>query len=553
MQQATACLMARLVSKEQQMLRHFRQLFDQKALLQNLNCQSKCQPQISLQKTHLRCLSTDIKRVSPANILSPVPDINIPNVSFAEFMFSKWDEFKDDLAVVDYPTKRQYTYRQLKEYSIKVASALYKQGYRSGDVIASFTINLPEFTILFAAASALGVAISPVNPSYTASELSRQLCHSHAKGVFTIPQLLPVVTDAIRDCNLPHDVKVYTFGHAVDGAQFFGSLMEDDGKDFPENVDIDPAKHVLTLPYSSGTTGLPKGVMLSHRNIISNLLQIGTLMDVVRGDRTVGLLPFFHIYGMVVVQFASLMAGSQMITVPRFEPELFLNVLEKEKITYINIVPPIVVFLAKHPLVSKFNLSTLRWLISGAAPLGEDLTKECQERIGCPIYQGYGLTETSPVLNFDRAPGHPGTIGWLVPNTIAKLVDVETGKPVEIGQLGEYCIKGPQQMLGYLNNQEATDDMVDKDGWLHTGDLGYLREDGMVVIEDRLKELIKYKGFQVPPAELEGLLLTHPAVQDAAVIGVPDSEAGELPRAYVVLKHNASAEAEDIIKFVEGM
>lgn len=511
-----------------------------------------CPRKRSLTRGSFQSLSTG-SALDPGNIRSPVPDIEIPKINFAELMFQRCDEFKDLIALEDFLTGRKYTYKQLKDFSIRVASALRKQGYKKGDVIATFTINIPEFSILILAAAALGVAVSTANPAYTAAELSRQLSHCGATAVFTIPQLVPVVKEAVQDPDMPHLVKeVYTFGHKEEGVEFFNTLMEDDGRSFPENLDLDPMEDVWLMPYSSGTTGLPKGVMLTHHNIVANVLQLREILRLTAGvDKTLGLLPFFHIYGLTAVQYATLYDGGHLVTVPRFDPEMFLKSIQNKKISIVHAVPPIVLFLAKHPVVSKFDLSSIKFMISGAAPLGEALTIECQNRLGFPIYQGYGLTETSPVINLDGPPGHPGTIGTLMPNTVAKIVNVETGKPAKVGEMGEYCMKGPQNMLGYLHNQQATDEMIDKDGWLHTGDLGILREDGFVVIEDRLKELIKYKGFQVPPAELEGLLLTHPAVQDVGVIGIPEEGVGELPRAYIVLKPKATATAEDIVKFVE--
>ncbi|XP_076455598.1 putative 4-coumarate--CoA ligase 3 [Babylonia areolata] len=217
----------------------------------------------------------------------------------------------------------------------------------------------------------------------------------------------------------------------------------------------------------------------------------------------------------------------------------------------LHAVPPVVLFLAENPTVDDFDLTSVRLMVCGAAPLGTSLTEECQTRLRVPIYQGYGLTETSPVITVDFSPGHPGTIGHLLPNTRARLVDPKTGKAVGLGEMGEYCMQGPQKMMGYYHNQQATDDMIDNQGWLQTGDLGYVKEDGFVVIEDRLKELIKYKGSQVPPAELESLLLTHPAVKDAGVIGVHSEGEGELPRAYVVIKPNMTATQHDICRFVE--
>ncbi|KAK7104284.1 hypothetical protein V1264_019032 [Littorina saxatilis] len=505
----------------------------------------------ALVRSSARCLSSG-PVTSPADIRSRIPDVEIPDVSFAEFILGRCDEFKDNIAVSDYLTGRKYTYQQIKDFARRVASALHKRGYKKGDVITTSTLNLPEFPILVLAAASLGVIVSPANHMYTAAELSRMLEHNGACAIFTIPQLLPLVKEAISDPNVSGRIKeTFTFGHEEEGALFFHTLMEDDGKSFPENVDIDPKKDVLLMPYSSGTTGLPKGVMLSHHNIVANIMQLRDLLRVSPDEKTIALLPFFHIYGLTAVQFGSLYNGAQLVTIPRFEPEMFLKAMHEEKITILHAVPPIVLFLAKHPMVANFDLSNVSYMVSGAAPLSESLTMECQNRLGFPIFQGYGLTETSPVINIDCHPGYPGTIGLLVPNTKAKLVDVDTGEPVKVGELGEYCMDGPQKMLGYLNNQQATDEMIDKDGWLHTGDLGYMREDGMVVIEDRLKELIKYKGYQVPPAELEGLLLTHPAVSDASVIGIPEEGVGELPRAYVVLKPDVTVTPEEISKFVE--
>ncbi|KAL8601563.1 hypothetical protein ACOMHN_003829 [Nucella lapillus] len=408
--------------------------------------------------------------LSPGDIRSHVPDVDIPVISFAEFIFSRCDLFKDSIAVSDHPTGRSYTYSDLKKYAIRVASALHRQGYRKGDVITPFTINLPEFTILVLAAACLGVIVSPANPAYKAAELSHILTNNGAKAIFTIPQLMPIVQDAIDDPDLPHNVKsVYTFGHAEPGARLFNDLLEDDGKGFPENVDLDPLKDVMALPYSSGTTGLPKGVMLSHHNLVANVLQFRQLLKVSPDDKTLGLLPFFHIYGLMPIQFGSIYDGAHLVTVPRFEPEMFLKVMQEEKISFLHAVPPMVLFLAKHPLVAQFDLSAVQYMVSGAAPLGEPLTKECQDRLGVPIYQGYGLTETSPVVNVDCSPGHLGTIGYLAPNTRAKLVSPETGEAVGVGEMGEYCVKGPQVMLGYYHNQQATDHMIDPHGWLHTG------------------------------------------------------------------------------------
>jgi acyl-CoA synthetase (AMP-forming)/AMP-acid ligase II len=222
---------------------------------------------------------------------------------------------------------------------------------------------------------------------------------------------------------------------------------------------------------------------------------------------------------------------------PRFDLEEFLTLLQDRQVTRAYLVPPIILGLAKHPIVDKYDLSKLEVIMSGAAPLGKDLQDAAQERVGCVVMQGYGLTETSPVTHMnpdEKGKGRAGSIGFLIPNTEAKYVDPESGKELGPNETGELLIRGPQVMKGYLGNEEATRHTIDDDGWLHTGDIGYVDEDGYFFLVDRLKELIKYKGFQVPPAELEALLLSHPSVSDAAVIPVPDEEAGEIPKAYIV-------------------
>jgi acyl-CoA synthetase (AMP-forming)/AMP-acid ligase II len=267
----------------------------------------------------------------------------------------------------------------------------------------------------------------------------------------------------------------------------------------------------------------------------------------------IGILPFFHIYGMIVVMSLALSKGATVVSMPRFDLEQFLSIVEKYKVTFAPLAPPIVLALAKHPLVDKFNLSSLRLIISGAAPLGADVEKACADRLGCFVTQGYGMTESSPVLHFRPMPEGKeklGSIGQIAPNTEVMVTDVSTREPLGPNQEGEIWARGPQVMKGYLNNPAATASTVDREGWLRTGDIGYVDGDGYFYIVDRLKELIKYKGYQVAPAELEAVLLSHPAVADAAVIGVADEEAGEAPKAFVVLKGEASA--DELMTYVAG-
>ena len=307
------------------------------------------------------------------------------------------------------------------------------------------------------------------------------------------------------------------------------------------------------LPYSSGTTGLPKGVMLTHRNLVANLEQIQAAFPIEPDDTLIGVLPFFHIYGMTVIMNQGLRAGATIVTMPRFDLDQFLELIEEHSVTRAYVVPPIALALAKHPAVEGRDLSSLDVIMSGAAALGSELSEQVAERIGCQVIQGYGLTETSPVTHVIRIEGEnrPGKIGQPLPGTECRLVDPETGDDAEAGERGELWIRGPQVMAGYLNNEEATAATVDADGWLHTGDIAVVDDDGFFEIVDRLKELIKYKGYQVAPAELEALLITHDEVADVAVIGVPDEEAGELPKAFVVPAGDG-LDAEALMEWVGG-
>jgi acyl-CoA synthetase (AMP-forming)/AMP-acid ligase II len=329
----------------------------------------------------------------------------------------------------------------------------------------------------------------------------------------------------------------------------------------PPAVRIDPGTDVVALPYSSGTTGLPKGVMLTHRNLVANLCQAANAENFdgfKEPDTIIAVLPFFHIYGLVVIMKLGLSEGATVVSMPRFDFQEFLVAMGKYRVTIAPLVPPIVLGMVKHPALEQYDLSNVRLVFSGAAPLGGALARDLSARLHCPVVQGYGMTEASPVTHLSptrNAPLKPASIGRVVPNTEVKILDVDSGRELGVGQEGELLIRGPQIMKGYLNRPRETADSIDREGWYHTGDVGYVDEDGYFFIVDRTKELIKYKGLQVAPAELEALLLTHPAVLDAAVIRSPDEEAGEVPKAFVVLKPDDASQAtsaEAIMAFVAG-
>lgn len=477
---------------------------------------------------------------------SPLPDVVIPDTHLTPFVFHRADQLADEAAIIDGPTGRVVTYRQLKDSVARLAGGLAARGFGAGDVFAIMAPNVPEYATAFHGVATVGGVNTTINPTYTAEEVEFQLRDSGAQLLLTIPMFIEQASKAAAATGVE---EVFVLGEAA-GATPFSVLLDADP--YHGFAEVDPQQDVVALPYSSGTTGLPKGVMLTHQNLAANLAQGEHALQMADREVIVAVLPFFHIYGMEVLMNGVLYNGGTAVTMPRFDLEEFLRIIQDHRVTRAYVVPPIVLAMAKHPLVDQYDMSSLRSVFSGAAPLGADLAAEASARIGCEVVQGYGLTETSPVTHA-TPPGQfkPGSIGVAISNTECRVVDPD-GNDLGLDEDGEIWIRGPQVMKGYLNNPGATAATIDEDGWLHTGDIGHVDGDGHWYIVDRLKELIKYKGFQVPPAELEGLLLTHPAVADSAVIPVPDEEAGEVPKAFVVLKPGAAATPEEIMEHVAG-
>ncbi|GBC83374.1 Long-chain-fatty-acid--CoA ligase [bacterium HR10] len=474
-------------------------------------------------------------------VRGPYPEIAIPEVPLTPFVLERAERWGEKAALIDGPTGRSVSYRALAESVRRVAAGLWRRGFRKGDVLALYSPNLPEYAVAFHAVSLIGGITATVNPLSTVEELTRQLRDAEAKYLLTVPSLLEKALEAARAAGVRD---VFAIGAAT-GATPWTELF-DDADRVPE-VAISPREDVVVLPSSSGTTGLPKGVMLTHYNLVANICQVDAALHRVREeDVVIGVLPFFHSYGLLVVMNVMLYKGTTVVTMPRFELEPFLHILQAYGVTRAYLVPPIILALAKHPLVDRYDLSKLRVIMSGAAPLSEAVARACAERLGCLVLQGYGLTETSPVTHAnpeDPARIKLASVGPPLPNTECQIVDPETGTPRGVNELGELWIRGPQVMKGYWKRPEETARTITPDGWLRTGDVGYVDEDGYFYIVDRIKELIKYKGLQIAPAELEAVLLSHPAVADAAVIPSPDEEAGEVPKAFIVRKADVSAEA----------
>jgi acyl-CoA synthetase (AMP-forming)/AMP-acid ligase II len=475
----------------------------------------------------------------------PWPDIPIPESSLPAYVFEHVESRASRTALVDGLSGRTVTYGELYRDVRRCARGLWDRGFRKGDVFAIFSPNVLEYPVAFHGVASIGGIATTINPLYTPGELERQLKDANAKYLLTTSAFLANAREGSRGTSVE---EIFLLGEA-EGATPFATLLANEGD--PPEVEIDAANDIVALPYSSGTTGLQKGVMLTHRNLSANLAQVAEVYkeDIREDDVAVGILPFFHIYAMMVILNWILRSGASIVILPRFDLEQFLAVLARHRVTVAHVVPPIVLALAKHPLVDKFDLS-LRWVFSGAAPLGLDLSQACAKRLGCLVFQGYGLTETSPATHLSPPDSRNrlGSVGFPVPGTECKVVDPATGEALGPGKDGELWMRGPQVMKGYLNQPGATAAAIDSDGFFHSGDIGHADEDGYFYIVDRLKELIKYKGLQVAPAELEAILLTHPAVADAAVIPVPDEEAGEVPKAFVVKR--AEVTEEEIKAFV---
>jgi acyl-CoA synthetase (AMP-forming)/AMP-acid ligase II len=492
-------------------------------------------------------------------LTSPYPDVEIPNLSVPEFVLAAGKERPDAPALIDGLKGDVITHGQLAAYVDRVAANLHARGLRKGDVVAVFCPNTPWYPVVFHGIAAAGCVMSPINSLYTPDEIAFQLKDSGAKILITISLFLDRAKAAAEKSPVDEIV-------VLDGAEGHANLFDLLGADAPSvSVDVDPANDLVTLPYSSGTTGLPKGVMLTHRNLVANVAQTRPLIDLQDDEKIIAVLPFFHIYGLTVLMNQGLQWGATVVTLPRFELEDFLRTIQEYKITRAFVAPPILVAFAKHPMIDQYDLSSLRSILSGAAPLDEQLAKAVEQRLrkgaseGVTVAQGYGMTELSPVSHTTPDEGHEppgsaghevpkGSVGYAIPNTECRLVDPGTGEDAALGAPGELWIRGPQVMKGYLNNEKATAETVDSDGWLHTGDVAIVDDHGIYTVVDRVKELIKYKGYQVAPAELEAVLLGHPEIADAAVIGVPEKETGEeLPKAFVV-RAPGSELTEDAVK-----
>ncbi|KAK7502856.1 hypothetical protein BaRGS_00005805 [Batillaria attramentaria] len=465
------------------------------------------------------------------------------------FLKQKMEAFGSRTALIDPYKQEEFTFAEVLQKSETLARGLRKLGLVQGTSLCIFAPNSVENALLVLATQAAGATAHAPNPASLPGELARQLELCDSSLIATVPELLDTVTQAARETS----GRIIVIGPR-DGNLNFLDLLALGSEDvtLPPPA-ADPAKAIASLLFSSGTTGVPKGVQITQRNIMACIhLFLADEPDRMQDTDTLcTFLPFFHGYGQVIILLIGLTYGVRNVVMSKFEMVPFLNFCQRYKATVLHLVPPVVLGMANFPRLADYNLSSLRMVICGAAPLGKEVEAQFTQKLNLPcVLQGYGMTENMVASICTFKHNKPASAGQLLPNTEVKIVDPKTGRSLGVDQEGELYMRGPMTMLGYHKNPEATRQTIDKDGWIHTGDLARIDSEGYLYITDRLKELIKFKGEQVAPAVLEDLLMAHPELSDVCVIGLPDPVAGELPRAYVVRIPGSKITEQEVKDFV---
>lgn len=477
--------------------------------------------------------------------LAPYPQLSLPEV-----LARSARRFGGRQAAVC--GSRSVTFLELEDLCSRIASGLASLGLKPGDRVALMGQNSIDFIACFFGVLRAGGVVVPFSPAYSEREIAGQLEDCAASFALTDSSLAARFEGASRG-NLPADRLIALGPRGESG----GLCLQDLVKTATGEEDMPPVSpsRPAVIAYSSGTTGVPKGVMLSHENLVANLAQFRHQdpVPITHEDIFLNHLPFAHIYGMNVLMAEAVFVGATQVIMSRFDPEELLRLISARRATLLFTVPPVLLALNRDPEIRKHDLSSLRYVNSGGAPLPPEVAREFRALTAVPVKQGYGLTETSPAINTDfYARPEVESIGPPLSDTEERVVDVDDpDKVLGPGEVGELVVRGPQVMMGYWRDTERTRQVL-RDGWFYTGDLARMDERGYVYIVGRTKEMIKYKGFTVAPSELESLLLEHPQVQDCAVVGVPDPEAGEIPQAFVVRKPGGTADCEALMEFLRG-
>ncbi|GAB0097773.1 luciferin 4-monooxygenase [Sergentomyia squamirostris] len=486
--------------------------------------------------------------------------------SLGEFILERLSDSENLAEIINGVTGNKITRENMKKQSLHLASFMREKiGVKSGDIITILSENRPEFPAILFATYLCGAALNALSAFYTNDELGHALTIVRPQVVFVTEKAAKKIIQVLQKLNL--NSRVIVLDVLDDGVQNgvitdknilkISDIMKSNSISPKINfkiVDENIEKRVAFILLSSGTTGLPKCVQISQKNVLSGFSGTLKIFQDFSKDRDIVLLitPWVHNFGLLSLM-RLVVFGCKMVYLPRFEDKLYLQTIEKFKISVCFVAPPLMVFFSKSPIVTKDNVTSLRKLYSGGAPLSREIIESVQKRIPNieVIYNGYGLTETTTgVTNADSNINKPGSIGFLWRDIWGKVIDPKTGKSLPPNTPGELCVKGDQIMIGYMSNEKATRETIDPQGWLHTGDIAYYDENREYYIVGRFKEVIKYKGFQVAPVELESLLLGHPGVRDSAVIGLRDLVAGELPTAFVVRIPGGTVTEQELLDFV---
>ena len=482
------------------------------------------------------------------------------------------EHFPDAVAMSFFGKKIRY--REFQSLTRKMADALHRLGVKKGDRVALMLPNCPQTVIAYYGALRIGAVVVNTNPLYVEREMVHQFNDAGAETLITLDlfyekskktmqqtRLKRIIFTGVQDflpffLKLLYPLKAKKEKQWVqipreEGVYQWRDLMKAASDQIPDEA-ID-THEVALLQYTGGTTGVAKGVMLTHQNLVSNAYQVRLwIPTAVEGEeRVLAVLPFFHVYGMTTAMNLAVLLAAEMILVPRFEIKQIMQIIEKERPTIFPGVPTMYQAINTVEGVHRFDLSSIRYCISGAAPLPLEVMKRFKELTGAKLVEGYGLTEASPVTHANPLDGliKEGSIGIPFPDTDSKVVSLETGEDLPAGEVGELCVKGPQVMRGYWNMEDETKKVLTEDGWLKTGDIARVDEDGYFYIVDRKKDMIIAGGYNIYPRDIDEVLFTHPKILDAVAVGVPDPYRGETVKAFVVLKPGETATEEEIIAY----